>query len=58
MAVKALAGGHDHGAGVAVHRGALGWIGIRSHPGPAATASYGSAAIPPWIGDWLSELAA
>jgi NAD(P)-dependent dehydrogenase (short-subunit alcohol dehydrogenase family) len=34
-----------------------GWIGIRSHPGPAATASYGSAAIPPWIGDWLAEAA-
>ena len=34
-----------------------GWIGVRSHPGPAATASYGSAAIPPWIGDWLAEVA-
>jgi NAD(P)-dependent dehydrogenase (short-subunit alcohol dehydrogenase family) len=30
-----------------------GWIGIRSHPGPAATASYGTSAIPSWIGDWL-----
>ena len=34
-----------------------GWIGVRSHPGPAATASYGSAAMPPWIGDWLAEAA-
>jgi NAD(P)-dependent dehydrogenase (short-subunit alcohol dehydrogenase family) len=34
-----------------------GWIGIRSHPGPAATVSYGSAAIPPWIGAWLAEAA-
>jgi hypothetical protein len=32
-----------------------GWMGIRSHPGPAATASYGMSAIPPWIGDWLHE---
>jgi NAD(P)-dependent dehydrogenase (short-subunit alcohol dehydrogenase family) len=30
-----------------------GWIGIRSHPGPAATASYGTSAVPSWIGDWL-----
>jgi NAD(P)-dependent dehydrogenase (short-subunit alcohol dehydrogenase family) len=34
-----------------------GWIGLRSHPGPAATASYGTPAIPPWIGDWLREAA-
>ena len=34
-----------------------GWIGLRSHPGPAATASYGTSAIPPWIGDWLQEAA-
>ena len=34
-----------------------GWIGVRSHPGPAATASYGSVAIPPWVGDWLGQLA-
>jgi NAD(P)-dependent dehydrogenase (short-subunit alcohol dehydrogenase family) len=32
-----------------------GWIGIRSHPGPAATASYGTPVIPPWITDWLRE---
>ena len=32
-----------------------GWIGIRSHPAPAATASYGTSAIPPWVGDWLRE---
>jgi len=30
-----------------------GWIGLRSHPGPAATASYGTSAAPSWIGDWL-----
>jgi hypothetical protein len=33
-----------------------GWIGLRSHPVPAATASYGTTAIPPWIGDWLREV--
>ena len=32
-----------------------GWIGLRSHPGPAATASYGTSALPPWIGDWLRQ---
>jgi len=33
-----------------------GWIGVRSHPGPAATASYGTPAIPTWVGDWLAEV--
>ena len=33
-----------------------GWIGVRSHPGPAATASYGTSAIPPWITDWLRDV--
>jgi NAD(P)-dependent dehydrogenase (short-subunit alcohol dehydrogenase family) len=33
-----------------------GWIGARSHPGPAATASYGTSIIPPWITDWLHEV--
>jgi NAD(P)-dependent dehydrogenase (short-subunit alcohol dehydrogenase family) len=32
-----------------------GWIGLRSHPAPAATASYGTPALPPWIPDWLRE---
>jgi NAD(P)-dependent dehydrogenase (short-subunit alcohol dehydrogenase family) len=32
-----------------------GWIGLRSHPGPVATASFGRPALPPWIGDWLRE---
>lgn len=32
-----------------------GWIGLRSHPAPSATASYGTSAIPPWITDWLRE---
>jgi NAD(P)-dependent dehydrogenase (short-subunit alcohol dehydrogenase family) len=33
-----------------------GWIGARSHPGPAATASYGTSTIPPWITDWLRDV--
>ena len=32
-----------------------GWIGLRSHPAPAATASYGTSALPPWITDWLRQ---
>ena len=32
-----------------------GWIGIRSHPGPSATASYGTSPTPPWIADWIRE---
>jgi NAD(P)-dependent dehydrogenase (short-subunit alcohol dehydrogenase family) len=32
-----------------------GWVGIRRHPSPSATASYGTSAIPPWITDWLRE---
>ena len=32
-----------------------GWIGLRSHPAPSATVSYGTSAIPPWITDWLRE---
>jgi NAD(P)-dependent dehydrogenase (short-subunit alcohol dehydrogenase family) len=32
-----------------------GWIGIRSHPGPSATVSYGTSATPSWIADWLRE---
>ena len=31
------------------------WIGLRSHPAPTATASYGTSALPPWIPDWLRE---
>ena len=34
-----------------------GWIGARSHPGPTATASYGTSTIPPWITDWLRDVA-
>jgi hypothetical protein len=34
-----------------------GWIGARSHPAPAATASYGTPTIPPWITDWLRDVA-
>jgi len=32
-----------------------GWIGIRSHPGPSATVSFGTSATPSWIADWLRE---
>jgi hypothetical protein len=32
-----------------------GWVGIRSHPSPSDTASYGVADVPPWITDWLHE---
>jgi hypothetical protein len=32
-----------------------GWLGIRSHPGPAATVSYGTSQVPSWVGDWLRE---
>jgi NAD(P)-dependent dehydrogenase (short-subunit alcohol dehydrogenase family) len=32
-----------------------GWLGIRSHPGPAATVSYGTPQVPSWVGDWLRE---
>jgi len=32
-----------------------GWVGVRSHPGPSAAASYGTSAIPPWVTDWLAE---
>jgi len=32
-----------------------GWIGLRAHPAPLATASYGTPALPAWIPDWLRE---
>jgi NAD(P)-dependent dehydrogenase (short-subunit alcohol dehydrogenase family) len=32
-----------------------GWIGLRAHPAPLATVSYGTPALPAWIGDWLRE---
>lgn len=32
-----------------------GWIGLRSHPAPVATASYGTSPLPRWIPDWLRE---
>lgn len=32
-----------------------GWMGLRSHPGPVATLSHGTAALPAWIDDWLRE---
>jgi NAD(P)-dependent dehydrogenase (short-subunit alcohol dehydrogenase family) len=32
-----------------------GWMGLRSHPGPVATLSHGTTALPAWIDDWLRE---
>ena len=32
-----------------------GWIGLRSHPGPTATVSFGGPALPPWINQILSQ---
>jgi NAD(P)-dependent dehydrogenase (short-subunit alcohol dehydrogenase family) len=40
------------GAELVVQRG---WIGIRSHPGPIATVSFGGPAIPDWVPDALRE---
>ena len=40
------------GAELAAGRG---WIGLRSHPGPAATVSFGGPAIPPWVDQILSQ---
>ncbi len=49
-----LAGAEDAaalaGAELVVGRG---WLGVRSHPEPAATLSFGGPAIPPWIDDAL-----
>ena len=40
------------GAELAAGRG---WIGLRSHPGPAATVSFGGPAIPPWVDQILAQ---
>jgi NAD(P)-dependent dehydrogenase (short-subunit alcohol dehydrogenase family) len=40
------------GAELAAGRG---WIGLRSHPGPAATVSFGGPAIPPWVDHILAR---
>jgi hypothetical protein len=33
-----------------------GWAGIRRHPGPIATVSYGGPAIPEWVGSTIQEV--
>ena len=43
------------GAELAVGRG---WVGIRSHPGPVATVSFGSTDIPGWVDSALRLVAA
>jgi NAD(P)-dependent dehydrogenase (short-subunit alcohol dehydrogenase family) len=32
-----------------------GWIGVRSHPAPVVTVSFGKNAVPPWVSDCLRE---
>ena len=34
-----------------------GWLGLRSHPRPAASIAFGGPELPPWFGDVLRELA-
>jgi hypothetical protein len=43
------------GAELVVSRG---WAGIRRHPGPIATVSYGGPAIPDWVGSTVQEILA
>lgn len=43
------------GAELVVSRG---WMGIRRHPGPIATISYGGPAIPEWAGSAVQEILA
>ncbi len=35
-----------------------GWIGLRSHPEPLASVSFGTPDLPSWIGDWLAQAVA
>ena len=42
------------GAALVVARG---WLGVRSHPGPATTVSFGGPAIPAWVDASLREAA-
>ncbi len=35
-----------------------GWIGLRSHPEPLATVSFGTPDLPSWVGDWLAQAVA
>ena len=36
---------------------ARGWLGVRSHPGPATTVSFGGPAIPAWVDASLRQAA-
>ena len=40
------------GAELVVGRG---WLGIRAHPEPSTTISFGGSAIPPWVDRCLRE---
>jgi NAD(P)-dependent dehydrogenase (short-subunit alcohol dehydrogenase family) len=33
-----------------------GWVGLRSHPGPIGTISFGGTAIPAWVNETLKEI--
>lgn len=33
-----------------------GWVGLRRHPGPVATATFGGGAVPDWVGDALRQV--
>ncbi|HXW31510.1 MAG TPA: hypothetical protein VEJ21_00355, partial [Acidimicrobiales bacterium] len=49
----------DPGAGALVGAELVvgsGWLGIRSHPHPAGTLSYGGAGLPEWFDAVLGEL--
>lgn len=50
---------HPDGAGLAGAELAVGdgWIGLRSHPAPAGSVSYGGPAVPAWLGPALHDIA-
>jgi hypothetical protein len=33
-----------------------GWVGLRAHPRPAGTVTYGGPAVPPWFDTTLREI--
>jgi hypothetical protein len=33
-----------------------GWLGLRSHPRPIGSVTYGGPALPPWLDDVLEEM--
>jgi len=43
------------GAGLVVREG---WIGLRRHPQPIGTVTYGGPAVPAWLDNALREIAA